>query len=790
MEQSFQKFRPLCAVLVQNPQPEILEKLETLCSQCPAEELQSLQEYLLFPMQVYLKNPTRSENYTISVIAFVRRFFSRVGVHVSSLFLLKDLLGNILPIMSGLSSTQADLPAQAVSEDLRIASLECIRALIKIPHQEEHILEGLYSEDMKLPLSHLVFLSLEWAQPREHSRRLIMASLELLEMLPPTSNAIETQVSFSKVFQTMLPGLSTGLMKILKSSDFCQGYKVKSLALRTWRKFVTGVLADYIIEQRPEMSAEWLNKAKDHILMQMQLLNSLARSLLEYSSVPLRQELFATVSDMIKKSSDTLSNLIYSEIALLSCLSVNVEDQSNGVSKQSEELLGKVLEETVSIDKVKVAQGCQEVIFETSLELERKPGLFESFELGRKLVTLESQFILLRFVEKQSTLFISETYMGQLLNALLTVTQLETTPHITEFIFEEDSNLNHLFQPELLQNTTRPRKNYVYLRNDELKARFGSILSQLVRYANLGDLIQLALNVVSGSSVELALSTQKREAVSLINQLLTVLLANHESSFLEPSLDEMVQIFELILTSFLRLDLDYSEEPTGNWTLARHSTGGGSSREPQDPAKMDWPFRCLVVEAIGTLALIADVSNWTNFKHDYLGQILTRVLSTCEANRSHESHVLFFAIKDLAKGCDFEDIRGLLLANVDYLGRELALLLRQMHLRDPANGPPGGKDRRPALVGGVRGIPTLLKVVLRLKNTDDYPGLRDTLQSLLDQLDISWLHSDKAVSARILRIILLFVQSFQDHQDDHLGEDQSDFKQHSLEPKAMTRFIQ
>ena len=71
----FSKFRPFCAALASKPSKEILEKLDILVSATNPQDLVSLQEYILFPCQLYLKTPMMPENYTIQVLKFVEHFF-------------------------------------------------------------------------------------------------------------------------------------------------------------------------------------------------------------------------------------------------------------------------------------------------------------------------------------------------------------------------------------------------------------------------------------------------------------------------------------------------------------------------------------------------------------------------------------------------------------------------------------------------------------------------------------------------------------------------------------------
>lgn len=399
MDQCFQRFRPICALLAQQPNLELLRKLDELCTESSSQELEQLQEYILFPLQVYLKSPQLYENFTIAVMDFISNYFSRKNVLVDSFFILKDVTTHILTILSGLSVKEGGLSNvdKPISEDLRISGLKCIRTLVKSVSKDE-ILVSFFSEDMKLALGHLTFLALDWAQNEVALKKLNLVTLDLLESFIPTEIKVKEQ--FCRTFGGLLPGISTALIKIIKDPDFRRSLKVKTLALRTWTQYVTCLLGDEQVGSSPNVNLEWLNKAKDHMLMQLQVLLSLSHSLIELSSVTLREEMFHTVLSLHNLCGETLSNLIYVEIQLLASLSVKLHNETK-IHIKCQDLLGKVFLANPSIDKAKLVQECQQDIFELSLDLEKKPGLFENVELGRKLMKMESQFVLLSFTRNE-----------------------------------------------------------------------------------------------------------------------------------------------------------------------------------------------------------------------------------------------------------------------------------------------------------------------------------------------------------------------------------------------------
>ena len=155
----FSTFRPFCAALATKPSKEILEKLSELVSKSDPRQLEMLQEYIIFPCQLYLKTPVMQENFTIQV---------------NSTFVMTDLLQSIFQLSNEEKSSKSDL-----SEDLKIGICDCLSQLFQSSNGE--VKATLYSEEQKLLMSHLVFQVLEWSQ--SDVRQVNMSCLNLIDSL-------------------------------------------------------------------------------------------------------------------------------------------------------------------------------------------------------------------------------------------------------------------------------------------------------------------------------------------------------------------------------------------------------------------------------------------------------------------------------------------------------------------------------------------------------------------------------------------------------------------------------
>jgi hypothetical protein len=238
-EQMFSAFRPYCAALATKPSKEILEKLSKLVSQSDPVHLTELQEYILFPCQLYLRTPVLPENYTLQVLKFVEQFFSRESVELNSAFLMTDLLQSILQLDSK-------------SEDLKIGVCDCLASLVKSSTVE--VKSVLFGVEQKLAVSHLVFQVLEWSQIGV--RPLILSSLNLIDSLCIVDRVNEKLYrQFVDDFCQMLPGITTKLVKTLQQQDrnsdknkigFSNKIIVKCLSV--WRRYVVAIFCHENVE--------------------------------------------------------------------------------------------------------------------------------------------------------------------------------------------------------------------------------------------------------------------------------------------------------------------------------------------------------------------------------------------------------------------------------------------------------------------------------------------------------------------------------------------------------------
>ena len=99
-EEIFRPFRPYCAILTSQHNPECLEQLRKLCDQTGEDKLDRIQEYLMFPAQLHLKTKAKAspQNYTVSMLEYITALYKRI--QLSSFFILKDVLSSCLALVT------------------------------------------------------------------------------------------------------------------------------------------------------------------------------------------------------------------------------------------------------------------------------------------------------------------------------------------------------------------------------------------------------------------------------------------------------------------------------------------------------------------------------------------------------------------------------------------------------------------------------------------------------------------------------------------------------------------
>lgn len=831
-DEHFSRFRPFCAALASKPSKQILDKLSTVVKNSEPQDLQALQEYILFPCQLYLRTPVMPQNYTIKVLNFVEQFFYRdhsVVVELNSTFLMIDLLQSVLQLTHRDSLNKTDF-----SEDLIIAICDCLSALVHSASSE--VLLTIYCEEQKLAVSHLVFQALEWAQLGV--KQVTLACLNIVNVLCPTVEQKDPTIrsAFVEQFCQMLPGVTTKLVKTLQMSDKTKCHvsiKIIVACIGVWRRYVTTIFNDKNMEcklvdilteaasQKCQLLSDktWLGRSQDHLLSHVQifaqsysthsdirvrdeiqrLCGDLVRDCSENSLVPLRPILIETLSLMtvdpdsnrIRRESKIHLRLLLSLVAGKQRTELDVENVEQQMSKlgtknieQTKEPIANEMIENENL-LMPVAEQAQVSIFNLCERFSNPSKVFtDAFQLERDLSKLNGFLVLLKEVENSSLFFHSETYTGEMMEALANLGTFESeSPFILSRITSPGEDIlgswEFIFEADPSATFQGSEKSFMHLTTPDLQRRYFSIVRFLSVYTSLDLLVDFLIRKIVCDEAR----TQPRSSyIFLLNELLKGLYFDSDTevdSFNSPLLKD---IFDRIVETYLNLNQD--EQAVKSQKLQK-----------SNDQKSSWnSLYCLITEGFGYVALAAKKLGLENhFCQNNLGFILVHILSQCDPHETVSTHVLQRTLQNLAQCSNNSGITSMLDGHCEMLCRSLSLLFRKFL----TNKNEAKNRSRP------RGLCLLLNVVLKLqqirsktessisesKEFRPQPELKHIILVLLDQLDISWMDPDKSVTQEILNIISMFVKSIASYgnQSDLLCSKSN--QSHELDVGVLTTLI-
>ena len=138
---------------------------------------------------MYLRDPSKgSTKLTLQTIEFIQHFAGKV--ELKSKFVFTDILNSMLALASS--------KEKFLNEDFKFQIVNCIQVMLK--SADDDLMKEFYKEESKLPISHLVFTSLEWME-QEKSPRLKLDCIAVLDAL------LERRSSeFDSIFHALLPG--------------------------------------------------------------------------------------------------------------------------------------------------------------------------------------------------------------------------------------------------------------------------------------------------------------------------------------------------------------------------------------------------------------------------------------------------------------------------------------------------------------------------------------------------------------------------------------------------------
>jgi len=703
-EAAFRQFRPYCLVLVKSPNKEALDKLAEICRQADPDTLTKLQEYLIFPQQVYLKTPVLPSNYTLAVINFVSSFYRLASL--DTFFILKDVMGALLLLVAPPKGERS------VDEDLKSASVNCLAQMIK--SSVVSVREELYSEPMKLPLSHLIFLILSWTES-EKSPTLRQDCLKLLKTLLEQGSTCRG--GFKPLFQGLLPGILSKLAKLCQDPATTQS-SLKALAINVWSGYVAEIFSD---NNRSALEEPWIEKAQIQIQNQLNIIQSFS----SHSDRRIKEALLICAERLMFSCWNILEN---SRMVVLNILVVSCLDENSTISVKADTLIDRYIE-ACSGEREDLVLKVNDKLTGLSKDIKHSLGLYSEKVLYEKLSLVSGYLNLITRLQDQATFFHSKAHLSLLVQNLVRLTQLSEhqASILPGSLWTSTSDLDFLFHPHHHLPEGRPGKSYRYLTSPSLQQLLSSICTSLSCTEAFPIIVKYLLQSLQ------ELDYLKREAMIILN----LVIAGRSTT--ETSAGDHNEVIDNLLPVMYK----YLELKPVN--LKNVIAALNSDRTEVIPLNT-WSETLLAVEGLGLIAKAIG----PQFRC-YQPEVLLYSLSSTALDNPLAVHVLYQALLDTAGG--ERTVPQLLTANIDHLSKDLNLMLRQRQTGQP-------------------GLPTLLRLVLRLAPAhQDREDMNDTIESLA--LNLALADQDKV--QEMLDLVRVFVTGYQDlAQEKRAKQENSD----------------
>ncbi|XP_048249152.1 TELO2-interacting protein 1 homolog isoform X1 [Haliotis rufescens] len=248
--ESFDKLRPVCVKLTKEQTRESVQELFDGIRSVPADVLQDLQEYVLFPLRFTIKHQTQDtlkEDVLAAVCACVGHVLSHTAVTRWEMF--QDMFTSFTSLLVAPDNGQG----RAISSDeLKLGVVQVLGTLLK--SADETVVRCLFSAYSLPAVGYAVSVLLRLGET-DKCRDVQLAAMETLLCLShaDSTSGLKARVIYGNLFASFLPGITISLCRIA-TGDTKQGHAVLCRAVELWTKVVCLVLEDSQLEESQEQN--------------------------------------------------------------------------------------------------------------------------------------------------------------------------------------------------------------------------------------------------------------------------------------------------------------------------------------------------------------------------------------------------------------------------------------------------------------------------------------------------------------------------------------------------------
>nr|XP_006819759.1 PREDICTED: TELO2-interacting protein 1 homolog [Saccoglossus kowalevskii] len=243
-QSAFERLKPLCIAITKGQTKENMRRLNSELDSINNDDLQRLQEYLLFPLRIVIKMaPTASQDTSEEALRCMTKVINKTTITNKELF--TDLFTQLVIIIS---SPVNYGQVNQTSEELKLSVVFCLRALIK--QANESVMDVVYADNFMPALGHCISILLSIAEHEQLKELRIESMLCLLDLIQYKDTNLDgfgSHPLISGTFSSFLPGITMAICRIITGYPK-QGQSVIINAINVWSKFVAMVMNDAVLQ--------------------------------------------------------------------------------------------------------------------------------------------------------------------------------------------------------------------------------------------------------------------------------------------------------------------------------------------------------------------------------------------------------------------------------------------------------------------------------------------------------------------------------------------------------------
>ncbi|XP_052082424.1 TELO2-interacting protein 1 homolog [Mytilus californianus] len=720
----FDKIRPLCVQLTKEHTRVNVQAVNTALTNVDRTVIQDLQEYLLFPFRLILKQDKKyPDELYVDVFTSIEKVLSQTRVSQWEMF--QDIFNTCCLTISSPAEVGKVKP---LSEELKTVIVQTLMVLVR--KSEYSMIQSLYAP-WSLPfLGHAVSILLNLAE-KEKSRALKIKAMECLIEISQVDGKYCSKVKtmLGDTFASFLPGVSITLCQVI-TGDSKQGQTVIITALKTWASIVTMVMDDKLIEEAQirnrinpnskldgklqnlivKRNKEWVELTGSKFTV---LVKQIAK-VKSHSSWKVRQAMVEWAARLLEHCSKSLKDCIPTILEVLVGL---IGDEYSHVALYSRKVLESFSSSHLGHECRPLVEMLEENLHQLTVSL---PRLIRSSDESQKLGTasLLSGYIAL-LGPNVNSLLRSSSHLKRLSLSLIQVLELDCSDvkiieERTHLIGHGASAVNSKEIPDILQ----PKKYFRHFHDKKIYHEFRNVCRLLGYYGDINLLTDHFLDIFHDTILH------KMQATLIINEMVMGAAGHGVHRGITKKKDREVQHKITVLEEIIKMLIEEYFSPI-NFHLITNASHDSAMSTPEtrllainlvshdntvNSFNRNIIQICLYLEGIGYFAKVLGKRFCP-----FLIQTLYPLLEKLGDDTAFISSTAYLSLCDICSACSYGSIDELLKQNADYLVNAISLRLRHFDQNKQS--------------------PLVLKVILQYSTVEILPLIDDTIQEVLSSLD-------------------------------------------------------